>query len=104
MTVEAGQAGAHRGRGWELLTDAVIAAVTARVEPAAFLLWGSAAQAKAGLIAAKSAGPQHLMLTAPHPSPLSAHRGFLGCGHFSKANAFLGRAGRGVVNWSFAAS
>lgn len=97
LTVEAGQAGSHRGRGWEHLTDAVIAAVAARAEPSVFMLWGSAAQTKGGLIAA--AGTQHLVLTAPHPSPLSAHRGFLGCGHFSRTNAFLGSAGRGAIEW-----
>ena len=97
LTVRAGEAGSHRGRGWEALTDAVFAAVAARAAPTVFVLWGSAAQAKAGLIAA--AGPQHRVLIAPHPSPLSVYRGFLGCGHFGQANAFLERAERGAINW-----
>ena len=98
LTVQADRAGSHRGRGWEVLTDAVVSAVAAQPEPTVFMLWGAAAQAKAGLI--KSSGGRHLVLTAPHPSPLSAHRGFIGCGHFGAANAFLKSAGRGAVDWN----
>lgn len=97
LSVAAGQAGSHRGQGWEALTDAVIAAVAARAAPTVFMLWGGSAQAKADLIA--GAGPKRLVLTAPHPSPLSAYRGFLGCGHFGQANAFLERAERGAIDW-----
>ena len=98
LTVEQGQPGAHQGKGWEEITDAVITAIAAKAEPCVFLLWGSHAQRKAqsvpGLLSS-----HHLILTAPHPSPLSAHRGFLGCRHFSQANAFLEDRGRGAVSW-----
>ncbi len=98
LTVEQGQPGSHQGKGWEEITDAVIAAVAAKPDPCVFLLWGSHAQKKAqsvpGLLAS-----HHLMLTAPHPSPLSAHRGFLGCRHFSQADAFMQARGRGEVDW-----
>ena len=98
LTVEQGRPGSHHGKGWEELTDAVIAAVAARSDPCVFLLWGSHAQAKAQSVPGLTAS-QHLILTAPHPSPLSAHRGFLGCQHFSRANAFLEAQGRGAVDW-----
>lgn len=98
LTVEQGQPGSHQGRGWEELTDAVVAAAAARFEPCVFLLWGSHAQRKA-LSVPGLAASHHLILTAPHPSPLSAHRGFLGCRHFSQANAFLEAHGRGGVDW-----
>jgi uracil-DNA glycosylase len=98
LTVEDGQPAAHQGRGWEELTDAVVAAVVAKAEPCVFLLWGSHAQKKALSVSGLTAS-HHLVLTAPHPSPLSAHRGFLGCGHFSQANAFLQAHGRGAVDW-----
>jgi uracil-DNA glycosylase len=98
LTVEAGQAGSHQGKGWELFTDAAIRAVAERSAPCAYLLWGSHARSKAPLIREASAGP-HLILEAPHPSPLSAHRGFLGCRHFSKANAFLQEQGTAPVDW-----
>ncbi|MFO1107337.1 MAG: uracil-DNA glycosylase [Amaricoccus sp.] len=95
LTVEEGRAGSHRGRGWEALTDALIAAASAEAPPSAFLLWGAPAQAKAGLI-----DPiRHRVLTAPHPSPLSAHRGFFGSRPFSQANAFLAAQGRAPVDW-----
>ena len=97
LTVSAGDAGSHRGRGWEKLTDAAIAAIAARAAPTVFMLWGSDAQAKAQLIARSGSG--HCVLKAPHPSPLSAYRGFLGCGHFSQANEFLARNGRGQIAW-----
>ncbi|WP_374528485.1 uracil-DNA glycosylase [Novosphingobium sp.] len=98
LTVEDGQPASHQGRGWEVITDAVVAAVAAKQEPCVFLLWGSHAQKKA-LSVADLKHSRHLVLTAPHPSPLSAHRGFLGCRHFSKANAFLEAQGRGAIDW-----
>jgi uracil-DNA glycosylase len=98
LTVEAGQAGSHQGKGWELFTDAAIRAVAQRSAPCVYFLWGSHARAKAALIREASAGP-HLILEAPHPSPLSAHRGFLGCRHFSRANAFLVEQGCGAIDW-----
>lgn len=99
LTVEDGQPGAHQGRGWEAITDAAIAAVAAKPDPCVFLLWGSHAQKKA-LSVPGLMDSHHLVLTAPHPSPLSAHRGFLGCRHFSQANAFLEAKGRGGVDWA----
>ncbi|EGD57688.1 uracil-DNA glycosylase [Novosphingobium nitrogenifigens DSM 19370] len=98
LTVEQGQPGSHQNRGWELLTDAAVAAVAAKSEPCVFLLWGSHAQKKAARVPGLMNGP-HLVLKAPHPSPLSAHSGFFGCRHFSKANAFLTEHGRGEVDW-----
>lgn len=98
LTVEAGRAGSHHGRGWEPFTDAAIAAVAARPNPTVFLLWGSHAQKKAAQVAGLSAG-HHLVLRAPHPSPLSAYTGFFGCRHFSQANAFLEANGRAPIDW-----
>jgi uracil-DNA glycosylase len=98
LTVEDGKPAAHQGRGWEEWTDAVVAAVATKPEPCVFLLWGSHAQKKAGSVPGLATS-HHLILSAPHPSPLSAHRGFLGCGHFSQANAFLQAHGRGAVDW-----
>lgn len=98
LTVEEGRAGSHQNLGWEAITDAAVAAVAAREEPSVFLLWGSHARNKAARVPALKEG-RHLLLTAPHPSPLSAHSGFLGCKHFSKANAFLEAKGRGAVDW-----
>lgn len=100
LTVEEGMAGSHQGKGWEAITDAVVAAVAAKVEPCVFMLWGSHARKKAERVPGLGAGTHHLILTAPHPSPLSAHSGWFGCRHFSKANAFLEASGRGAVNWS----
>ncbi len=96
LTVERGQAGAHQGQGWERFTDAVVEAINKRPEPVVFLLWGSQAQKKGAGIDTR----RHLVLTAPHPSPLSAHRGFLGCRHFSQANDWLKRHGREPIDWS----
>lgn len=98
LTVEDGQPASHQGKGWEAITDAVVAAVAAKADPCVFLLWGSHARKKA-LSVADLAHSRHLVLTAPHPSPLSAHRGFLGCRHFSQANAFLEAQGRGGIDW-----
>jgi len=99
LTVESGQAGSHAGRGWEAITDACIAAVAARTEPTVFMLWGSHAQAKLRTIPELSA-PRHCVIASVHPSPLSAHRGFMGSRPFSRANAFLAENGRGTVDWA----
>ena len=99
LTVEAGRAGSHAGRGWDAITDACVAAVAARPEPSVFILWGSHAQAKAKRIAGLKTGP-HLVVESPHPSPLSAHRGFFGSKPFSRANDFLTQHGRGKVDWA----
>lgn len=96
LTVEDGLAASHRNRGWETFTDRVIAVLNQQTRPLAFLLWGSYAQKKGEIIDRK----KHLVLESVHPSPLSAHRGFLGCGHFSKANDFLKKQGRAPIDWS----
>jgi uracil-DNA glycosylase len=99
LTVEAGRAGSHQGRGWEELTDAVVRAIAERAIPSVFLLWGNHARSKAARIEALGEHSPHLVLASPHPSPLSAHSGFFGCRHFSQANAFLEGQGRGPVDW-----
>ncbi len=99
LTVEAGQAGSHQGEGWETITDAAVAAVAARPEPSVFILWGAHARKKAARVPEIMEGGRHLVLTAPHPSPLSAHSGFFGSKPFSKANAFLNEQGRGSIEW-----
>jgi uracil-DNA glycosylase len=96
LTVEDGQAASHQRRGWEGFTDAVVALVNARKQPVVFLLWGSHAQKKAAQVDAE----KHLVLKAAHPSPLSAHGGFFGCRHFSRANAFLVAQGMEPVDWA----
>lgn len=96
LTVEMGLAASHRNRGWEKFTDAVIRLVNNRDEPVVFMLWGSYAQKKAAFVD----GSKHLVLKAPHPSPLSAHSGFLGCRHFSQANAFLEARGLPPIDWA----
>src|SRR6056297_3328972 len=95
LTVERGQAGAHQGKGWERFTDRVVEVVNGGERPAVFMLWGSQAQRKGDGIDRN----RHLVLTAPHPSPLSAHRGFLGCRHFSRANVWLTQQGMTPVDW-----
>ncbi len=95
LTVRAGQAASHRGNGWETFTDRVIDALNQKQTPVVFLLWGRPAAEKAKIIT----NPIHLKLAAPHPSPLSAHRGFLGCRHFSKANEFLTKNGLTPIDW-----
>lgn len=99
LTVEMGLAGSHQGKGWEGFTDAVIRLVAARPEPCAFLLWGAHAQRKAGFVDPA----RHLVLKAAHPSPLSAHNGFLGCGHFSRVNAWLVSQGQPPIDWALPA-
>jgi uracil-DNA glycosylase len=95
LTVRAHQANSHQGKGWEEFTDAVIRAVNAQAGPIVYFLWGRPAQAKKRMLN----NPKHLILEAPHPSPLSAHRGFFGCRHFSKANAFLEENGLNAIDW-----
>lgn len=96
LTVEAGQPGSHQGKGWEGFTDRVIDELNRGREGLVFLLWGSYAQAKGRLIDRH----RHLVLQAPHPSPLSAHRGFLGCGHFPAANLYLESRGQTPIDWA----
>ncbi|MCI5910750.1 MAG: uracil-DNA glycosylase [Oscillospiraceae bacterium] len=96
LTVRAGKANSHRGMGWENFTDDVIMLLNQREKPMVFMLWGANAKAKAQLIT----NPAHLVLTAAHPSPLSAYNGFFGCKHFSKANDFLVKNGMTPINWS----
>lgn len=98
LTVEEGRAGSHQQLGWEPITDAAVAAVAERDEPSVFLLWGSHARNKAARVPGLMGG-RHLVLTAAHPSPLSAHSGFFGCRHFSRANEFLEANGRGAIDW-----
>lgn len=95
LTVEAGRAASHAGHGWERFTDEVIRLVAARDQPAVFLLWGRYAQQKASFVDPS----RHLLLKAAHPSPLSAHNGFFGCRHFSRANEFLQQRHRGTIDW-----
>jgi uracil-DNA glycosylase len=96
LTVEMGRAASHRDRGWERFTDQIIQIIDAKTEPVVFMLWGSYAQKKAAFVDRS----KHLVLKAPHPSPLSAHSGFFGCKHFSKANAFLESRGSPPIDWA----
>lgn len=95
LSVRAHAPMSHANLGWQTFTDAVIARLNEREQPIVFLLWGSPARAKKTLIT----NPRHLILEAPHPSPLSAHRGFFGCQHFSKCNAFLRQNGMREIDW-----
>jgi uracil-DNA glycosylase len=95
LTVEQAHAGSHQGKGWEQFTDRAIQVVNQECEHVVFLLWGSYAQKKGQFID----GRKHLILRAPHPSPLSAHRGFIGCGHFSKTNEYLEQQGLAPIDW-----
>jgi uracil-DNA glycosylase len=95
LTVERGQAGAHQGKGWEQFTDRVVSELNQSRDGLVFMLWGSYAQKKGAVIDRE----RHLVLQAPHPSPLSAHRGFFGCRHFSKANAWLEKQGLEPIKW-----
>lgn len=96
LTVEKGNANSHQGRGWESFTDRVIQLLSEEGEHLVFMLWGSYAQKKGQMIDHE----RHCVLKAPHPSPLSAHRGFLGCRHFSQGNEYLNSKGRGEIRWS----
>ena len=95
LTVESGLAGSHQGRGWEGFTDAIVDLLNREREGLVFMLWGSHAQSKGKLIDSQ----RHLVLKAPHPSPLSAYRGFIGCGHFSAANRHLAARGLDEIDW-----
>ena len=95
LTVEQGRAGSHQGRGWEIFTDKAIQLVNDQCRGVVFLLWGSYAQKKAAFIDTQ----KHLVLKAPHPSPLSAHRGFIGCGHFSTTNQYLQSCSKLPIDW-----
>lgn len=95
LTVEGGLAGSHQGKGWEQFTDRIVDLLNRERDHLVFMLWGSYAQKKGQLIDRQ----RHLVLTAPHPSPLSAHRGFLGCKHFSKANDYLIKHGQKHIDW-----
>lgn len=95
LTVDAGKAGSHADLGWIGLTDAIIHQLSEQRDHLVFVLWGRYAQSKRSLIDTD----RHLVLDAPHPSPLSAYRGFFGCGHFSEANAYLRKHGRGPIVW-----
>lgn len=96
LTVEAHKAASHSGRGWEQFTDAVIRHVNTLEQPVVFMLWGNFARSKKALLN----NPNHLVLESVHPSPLSAHRGFLGCGHFKKCNDFLEAHNIEKIDWS----
>lgn len=100
LTVEQNSANAHQGKGWEQFTDKVIAVINSQRQNVVFMLWGSYAQKKGVIIDTE----KHLVLKAPHPSPLSAHRGFLGCKHFSQANDYLQSHGQTPVDWQLPAS
>lgn len=95
LTVRAHNANSHQGRGWEQFTDAIIQAVNSLDRPVVYFLWGAPAQKKAAMLN----NPKHLVLKAPHPSPLSAYRGFFGCKHFSKCNEFLIQNGMEPIDW-----
>lgn len=95
LTVRAHQAGSHQGKGWEQFTDAIIQAVNAQDRPIVYLLWGKPAQSKIPMLT----NPKHLILKAPHPSPLSAYRGFFGCKHFSQTNDFFKSNGIEPIDW-----
>jgi uracil-DNA glycosylase len=95
LSVQAGQAGSHQGKGWEGFTDHIVETLSREREGLVFMLWGSYAQAKGRIIDAR----RHCVLRAPHPSPLSAYRGFIGCGHFGKANRWLIGAGLAPIDW-----
>lgn len=100
LTVEEARAASHQGKGWETFTDAVIRAVNLECEHVVFMLWGAYAQKKAAFVDRA----RHRVLTAPHPSPLSAHNGFFGCRHFSQANDYLVAQGRNAIDWQLPAT
>ena len=96
LTVRAGQPQSHQNKGWEMLTDEIIKLLNQKDETVIFLLWGTPAKKKQVLIT----NPKHVILTAVHPSPLSAHRGFFGCNHFKQVNEILEKQGRAPIDWS----
>lgn len=98
LSVRAGEPESHKDIGWQTITDRIISVVAASDKPTAFLLWGASAQKKRVLVN----GPRNLVLTAPHPSPLSAYRGFFDCGHFSDTNDWLALQGEPVIRWECA--
>lgn len=95
LSVECARAGSHQGKGWEIFTDRVIELINRECEAVVFMLWGSYAQRKGAIIDTV----RHCVLKAPHPSPLSAYRGFFGCGHFQAANDYLDRHGKAPIDW-----
>ena len=95
LSVEQGLAGSHQGKGWETFTDRVVEVINREREGVVFMLWGNYAQRKGAIIDRQ----RHCVLTGPHPSPLSAHRGFFGCGHFKAANEYLESQGRAAIDW-----
>jgi uracil-DNA glycosylase len=95
LTVERSRPASHQGRGWEMFTDRVVEVLNREREGLVFMLWGSYAQRKGAIVDRN----RHYVLSAPHPSPLSAHRGFFGCRHFSKANRYLADRGQTPINW-----
>lgn len=95
LTVEQGKAGSHAKQGWQRFTDRIIELINQQCEHVVFMLWGAHARSKLDLLDAR----KHLLLTSSHPSPLSAYRGFLGCGHFSQCNKFLLQTGRTPIDW-----
>lgn len=100
LTVRDSAARSHYGRGWERFTDAIVAHLGRRSSPTVFLLWGRSAQEKVIHIQEVTGNSRHLILQAPHPSPLSAYQGFFGCRHFSQANAFLEQSGVSAIDWA----
>ena len=100
LSVECARAASHQGKGWETFTDRVIDVVNREREGVVFMLWGAYAQRKGAIIDTE----RHLVLKAPHPSPLSAHRGFFGCGHFAAANDYLRKRGQSPIDWSLPAA
>ncbi|MEP0189538.1 MAG: uracil-DNA glycosylase [Erythrobacter sp.] len=102
LTVQDGKAGSHAGRGWDEITDACVTAVAERGDPCVFVLWGSHAQKKANRVRALGQSTDHLIINSPHPSPLSAYRGFFGSKPFSQTNAFLKEHGVSPIDWALA--
>lgn len=100
LTVRAHEAKSHYNHGWEIFTDRIVQLLCMKKNPLVFLLWGKSALEKYQHVKQSSESSRHLVLTAPHPSPLSAHAGFFGCRHFSKANDFLRKMGQTPINWN----
>lgn len=100
LTVREGEPRSHYGRGWEEFTDRIVQLLAERQDPLVFILWGKSAYEKWRHVAPQRTASHHLVLTSPHPSPLSAHAGFFGCRHFSKTNHFLEKAGKKMIDWN----